>query len=498
MMNEHGKSDNCIVPEKSSNKASLEVAEATEERRLAKGNLSEQNTLRTQRRAGVQSALRRIRQVAQMDGKQQFTALYHHVYNVDMLRESYYALKRKAAAGVDGETWQHYGENLEENLKGLHDRLKRGAYRAQPSKRSHVPKPDGRKRPIGVSALEDKIAQRATATVLNAIYEHDFIGFSYGFRPERNPHNALDALYVGITKRKVNWVLDADVREFFDTLRHEWLVRFVRHRIADKRILRLILKWLKAGVLEEGIRTQFDTGTVQGGSVSPLLANIYLHYVLDLWAQQWRNRHAQGDVIIVRFADDFVVGFQHRSEAERFLAELKERFARFGLVLHRDKTRLIEFGRFAFQNRTSRGGGKPDTFNFLGFTHICGVTRKGWFTIRRKTIGKKLKLKLQQVKSELRSRMHDPIPEQGAYLQSVVVGHTRYYGVPLNSSSISIFRKEVCRMWLRSLRRRSHKHRLTWERMQRLIAKWISMARVCHPYPLKRFGVITRGRSPVH
>ena len=491
MMNEHGKSDNCIVPEKSSNKASLEVAEATEGRRLAKGNLSEQNTLRTQRRAGVQSALRRIRQVAQTDGKQQFTALYHHVYNVDMLRESYYALKRKAAAGVDGETWQHYGENLEENLKGLHDRLKRGAYRAQPSKRSHVPKPDGRKRPIGVSALEDKIAQRATTTVLNAIYEHDFIGFSYGFRPERNPHNALDALYVGITKRKVNWVLDADVRKFFDTLRHEWLVRFVRHRIADKRILRLILKWLKAGVLEEGIRIQFDTGTVQGGSVSPLLANIYLHYVLDLWAQQWRNRHAQGDVIIVRFADDFVVGFQHRSEAESFLADLKERFARFGLVLHRDKTRLIEFGRFAFQNRTSRGGGKPDTFNFLGFTHICGVTRKGWFTIRRKTIGKKLKLKFQQVKSELRSRMHDPIPEQGAYLRSVVVGHTRYYGVPLNSPSISIFRKEVCRMWLRSLRRRSHKHRLTWERMQRLIAKWIPMARVCHPYPLKRFGVTT-------
>jgi RNA-directed DNA polymerase len=490
MMNEHGKSDNPIVPEKLSNKADM-AAEAMEGRGLAKGNRSEQNRLRTQGRASVQSALGRIRQATQKEGRQQFTALYHHVYNVDMLRESYYALKRKAAAGVDGETWQHYGEKLEENLKGLSDRLKRGAYRAQPSKRSHVPKPDGRKRPIGVSALEDKIAQRAVVMVLNAIYEHDFIGFSYGFRPGRNPHDALDALYVGITKRKVNWVLDADVREFFDSLSHKWLDKFVRYCISDRRILRLIQKWLKAGVLDDGKRIYSDVGTVQGGSVSPLLANIYLHYVLDLWVHRWRKRHACGDVVVVRFADDFVVGFQYRSEAERFLAELKERFARFDLVLHRDKTRLIEFGRFASQNSASRGEGKPDTFNFLGFTHICGVTRKGWFTIRRKTIGKKLKLKLQQVKSELRSRMHDPIPEQGAYLRSVVSGHTRYYGVPLNSHSISIFRKEVCRMWLRSLRRRSHKHRLTWERMQRLIAKWIPTARVCHPYPLKRFGVIT-------
>jgi RNA-directed DNA polymerase len=490
MMNEHGKSDNPIVPKKLSNKAEM-AAEAMEGRGLAKGNRSEQNTLRTQGRVSVQSALGRIRQATQKEGKQQFTALYHHVYNVDMLRESYYALKRKAAAGVDGETWQHYGEKLEENLKGLSDRLKRGAYRAQPSKRSHVSKPDGRKRPIGMSALEDKIAQRAVVMVLNAIYEHDFIGFSYGFRPGRNPHNALDALYVGITKRKVNWVLDADVREFFDSLSHEWLEKFVQHRIADRRILRLIRKWLKAGVLEDGKRIYSDVGTVQGGSVSPLLANIYLHYVFDLWVHRWRKRHACGDVVVVRFADDFVVGFQHRSEAERFLDELKERFARFGLALHRDKTRLIEFGSFASQNRASRGEGKPDTFNFLGFTHICGVTRKGWFTIRRKTIGKKLKLKFHQVKLELRSRMHDPIPEQGAYLRSVVAGHTRYYGVPLNSPSISIFRKEVCRMWLRSLRRRSHKHRLTWERMQRLIAKWIPTARVCHPYPLKRFGVIT-------
>ena len=482
MMNEYGKSDNPIVPEKLPNKTEA-VAEAVEGRGLAKGNRSEQNALRTQGRASVQSALGRIGQAAQKDRKQQFTALYHHVYNLDMLRDSYYALKREAASGVDGVTWQRYGEKLEENLKSLSDRLKRGAYRAQPSRRTHVPKIDGRKRPIGVTALEDKIVQRAAAGVLNAVYEYDFLGFSYGFRPRRNPHNALDALYVGLTKRKVNYVLDADIREFFDTLVHEWLDEFIRHRIADKRVIRLIQKWLKAGVVEEGIRTQADIGTVQGGSVSPLLANIYLHYVFDLWAQQWRNRYAKGDVVIVRFADDFVVGFQHRSEALRFLAELKQRLARFGLALQRDKTRLIEFGRFASRNRARRGEGKPDTFDFLGFTHICGVTRKGWFTIRRKTIGKKLNRKLQQVKLELRSRMHDPVPEQGAYLRSVVAGHTRYYGVPLNSPSIGIFRKEVCRLWLRTLRRRSHKHRLTWERMQRLIAKWIPPARVCHPYP---------------
>ena len=490
MMNERGKSDNPILPEKLPNKAET-AAEAMEERGLAKGNRSERNALRTQGRAGVQSALGRIRQATQRDGRQQFTALYHHVYNLDMLREGYFALKRTAAAGVDGVTWQQYGEKLEENLKSLSDRLKRGAYRAQPSKRSHVPKSDGRKRPIGVSALEDKVVQRAAVAVLNAVYENDFVGFSYGFRSGRNPHNALDALYGGLTKRKVNYVLDADIREFFDTLDHEWLDRFIRHRIADKRILRLIQKWLKAGVLEEGIRKQVDIGTVQGGSISPLLANIYLHYVLDLWAHQWRNRQARGDVIIVRFADDFVVGFQHRGEAERFLAELRERFANFGLALHRDKTRLIEFGRFASQNRARRGESKPDTFNFLGFTHICGTTRKGWFTIRRKTNGKKLRLKLKQVRSELRGRMHDPIPEQGGYLQSVVAGHTRYYGVPFNSPAISIFRKEVCRSWLRVLRRRSHKHRLTWDRMQRLITKWIPPARVCHPHPLRRFDVIT-------
>jgi RNA-directed DNA polymerase len=496
MMHEHGKSDNPIIPEKLPNKADT-AAEAMEERGLAKGNRSEQNALRTQGRAGAQSALGRIRQVARKDRRQRFTALFHHVYNVDMLRKAYYGLKRKASAGVDGETWQHYGEELEENLQNLAERLKTGAYRARPSRRQWIPKPDGRKRPIGVLTLEDKIVQRATTEVLNAIYEVDFQGFSYGFRPGRNPHNALDALCVGISARKVNWILDADIRAFFDTLRHEWLVRFIEHRIADRRIVRLIQKWLKAGVLEDGKKTLSELGTVQGGSISPLLANIYLHYVFDLWVQQWRDKHARGNVIVVRWADDFVVGFQYPNEAKLFLEQLKVRFAKFGLELHSGKTRLIEFGRFAIQNRKRCGQRKPETFDFLGFTHICGTTRNGKFTVFRKTLRKRLLSKLKEVKLELRCRMHTPVPDQGAYLRSVVAGHVRYYGVPWNSISIGVFRKEVCRLWLKVLRRRSHKHKLTWNRMERLIAKWIPLARVCHPYPGQRFGVITQGRSPV-
>lgn len=491
MMNEYGKSDSSIVPEKSPNKADQPAAEAMEERELAEGNLSKQNAPRTQSRIGARSALERVRQAVNRDRKQRLTALFHHVYSIDMLKEAYYSLKRKAAAGIDGQTWQTYRENLEQNLQDLSNRLKRGAYRAKPVSRTLIPKPDGRQRPIGVVVLEDKIVQRAVVAVLNVIYEQEFIGFSYGFRPERNPHSALDALYVGIMTKKVSWVLDADIRAFFDTLRHEWLEKFIEHRIADRRIVRLIAKWLRAGVLEEGRLIQTEEGTVQGGSISPLLANIYLHYVFDLWVQQWRCKHARGDVIVVRFADDFVVGFQHRFEAQRFVSDLKQRFLKFGLALNADKTRLIEFGRFAAQNRFKRGERKPQTFNFLGFTHICGKTRKGKFTILRKTMRKKRQAKLLEVHTELRQRMHEPIPEQGAYLRSVVAGHVRYFGVPMNGASISAFRKEVCRMWLKVLRRRSHKHNLTWERMQRLIARWIPLARICHPYPLKRFGVIT-------
>jgi RNA-directed DNA polymerase len=378
MMNGHGKSDSSAVPAKSPNQAEGTAAEAIEGRGLAKGNSPERNALRTQGRESTPSALERVREVARRDRKQRFTALLHHIYDVKRLRAAYLAIKRNAAAGVDGQTWEHYGETLEANLQDLSQRLKRGAYRARPVRRVYIPKvgKPGELRPLGVPALEDKIVQRATVEVLNAIYEQDFLGFSYGFRPGRSPHQALDALAVGIGTRKVNWVLDADIRRFYDTLDHGWMVRFVEHRVADRRVVRLIQKWLSAGVLEEGQRVQSEVGTVQGGSISPLLSNIYLHYVLDLWIQRWRQKQAHGEVIVVRFADDFVAGFQHRHEAERFLAELRERFAKFGLELHADKTRIVEFGRYAEQNRRNRGDGKPETFNFLGFSVLQKHTDK--------------------------------------------------------------------------------------------------------------------------
>jgi group II intron reverse transcriptase/maturase len=359
-----------------------------------------------------------------------------------------------------------------------------------------IPKSDGRQRPLGVPVLEDKIVQRAVVEVLNAIYEEDFLGFSYGFRPGRSPHQALDALAVGITTKRVNWVLDADLRSFFDTLKHAWLVQFIEHRVADRRIVRLIQKWLAAGVLEEGKRIQSEVGTVQGGSISPLLANVYLHYVFDLWVQRWRSKQARGDVVVVRFADDFVVGFQHRVEAERFLTELRERFERFGLELHPEKTRLIEFGRFARQNRNDRGdGGAPETFNFLGFTHSCGTTRKGGFTVLRQTMRTRWQGKLREVKAELKRRLHDPIPELGAYLRSVVQGHVRYYGVPMNGPALGAFRYAIGRLWWRVLRRRSQGNHLPWHRMQRLITAWLPCVHICHPYPLARLSVITQGGS---
>jgi len=495
MMNGRGKSDSPVVPQKPPNKAVGTAAEAVEGRGLAKGNSPERNASRTQGRSGALSALERVRQATRRDRKQRFTALLHHVYDVERLRAAYLAVKRDSAPGIDGETWRHYGEALEENLRDLSGRLKRGAYRAKPVRRAYIPKADGRLRPLGVPTLEDKIVQRAVVEVLNAIYEADFLGYSYGFRPGRSPHRALDALSVGIQRRKVNWVLDADIRSFFDTLDHGWLVKFIEHRIGDRRVVRLIQKWLRAGVLEDGKRTRSEVGTVQGGSVSPLLANIYLHYVFDLWAQRWRRKQARGDVVVVRYADDFVVGFEHRDEAERFLAELRERFTRFALELHPDKTRLIEFGRYAAERRRDRGEGKPESFNFLGFAHICAKTRDGRFTVLRQTVRKRLTAKLKEVREELRRRMHHPIPELGAYLRSVVLGHIRYYGVPMNAQAVGVFHKEVCRAWRRCLMRRSQKHHLPWDRMKRYIARWLPPARVCHPYPLVRFGVVTQGGS---
>jgi RNA-directed DNA polymerase len=491
-MNEHGKSDSPAVLMKSPNNTGQPVTEEAEGRGLAKGNLPQQNTPRTQSRQGAPSALERVRLAAARDRKMRFTALLHHVYDLPTLRAAYLSLKREAAAGADGETWRHYGERLEENLRDLSDRVKRGAYRAKPVRRVYIPKADGRQRPLGVTALEDKIVQRATVEVLNAIYETDFLGFSYGFRPGRSPHHALDALYAGLLTRKVNWVLDLDIRGFFDAIDHEWLVKFIEHRIADRRVVRLIQKWLNAGVLEDGKRMRVEAGTPQGGSASPLLANVYLHYVFDLWVRAWRQKQAHGDMIVVRFADDIVLGFQHRTDAERCWEELAERFQKFRLELHPQKTRLLEFGPFAAENRARRGQGKPETFDFLGFTHIGGKKRSnGRFTVLRQTIRKRLQAKLSEVTAELRRRMHDPIPQMGKWLRSVVEGHIRYYGVPMNAPALHLFRFHVGWLWHRALSRRSQNGRVLWDRMRRLINRWLPPVRICHPYPLRRLRVIT-------
>ena len=491
MMHGSGKSDSSIVPEKSPNKAGRPAAEGMEGRGLAEGNARERKARRTQGRSKVLKTLKRVRRAAKRDKKQRFTSLLHHIYDVDQLREAYYGLKRNAAAGVDGVTWGQYGEDLEKNLRDLSARLRREAYRARPARRAYVPKAGNKKRPIGVVTLEDKIVQRAAVEVLNAVFEEDFLGFSYGFRPGRNQHNALDALWVAIQTRKVNWVFDADFRGFFDTLVHEWIGKFVGHRIGDQRVVRLIDGWLEAGVLEEGRWTRGEEGTVQGGSISPLLANLYLHHVLDLWVHHWRRTRARGEVIVVRFADDFVVGFQYREEAKRFWFELEQRLEKFGLELHPEKTRLIEFGRFAAQSRKARGEGKPETFDFLGFRHMCGTTRSGKFTVVRHTIRQRWQKKLREVYVELRRRMHQSVPEQGAYLRSVVRGHAGYYGVPGNGAQITAFRHQVGWLWQRVLKRRSQKHRVTWERMKRLIARWIPLARICHPNPRQRLSVTT-------
>ena len=489
MMDGRGKSDSLVVPEKLSNKAGKLAAEGVEGRGLAKGNLLEGGACRTQSRASASTALERVRQAAGRDRRQRFTALFHHVKDVERLRQAYRAVKHDASAGVDGETWRHYGEGLEGNLQDLTQRLKRGAYRASPVRRAYIAKADGRRRPLGVPVLEDKVVQRATVEVLNAIYERDFVGFSYGFRPQRSAHQALDALAVGIQTKKVNWVLDADIRSFFDTLDRGWLVKFLEHRVGDRRVVRLIKKWLAAGVLEDGEWRQSDVGTVQGGSISPLLANIYLHYVFDLWVRRWRKTQSRGDVVVVWYADDFIVGFEHRRDSEQFLAELKERFRKFGLDLHPEKTRLIEFGRFANERRRARGEGKPETFDFLGFTHICAKSRKGTFSLVRQTMRKRLGAKLKEVSLQLRRRLNASIPEMGAYLRSVVLGHMRYYGVPLNFKALQNFRRLIGRLWKRALQRRSQRARVRWDRMNRYIQRWLPPVHICHPYPTTRLGV---------
>ena len=483
-MNGHGQSDRSVVPANLPNKAA--AAEAGEERERAEGNTAGETRPGRSAGSGVSSELGRVRQVAVRDKEARFTALLHHV-SLERLVLAYWDLSPQAAPGVDGETWGAYGQDLVANLRDLHERVQQGRYRASPSRRAYIPKADGRQRPLGIATLEDKIVQRAVAGVLNAIYEADFRGFSYGFRPGRNPHQALDALAAGIFRKKVNWVLDADIRDFFGQLDRDWLDKFLRHRIADERVLRLIGKWLAAGVIEDGAWTESEKGSPQGASVSPLLANVYLHYVLDLWADWWRKRHAHGDVVIVRFADDFIIGFEHNDDADRFLAELRGRFAEFGLELHPGKTRLIEFGRHAARRRTARGLGKPETFDFLGFTHICAKSRNGRFWLKRITISKRMRAKLKQVKDQLTRRMHLPIPEQGRWLASVLRGHMAYYAVPGNIQAVGAFRDQVRRYWRRTLRRRSQKTRINWERMNRIATRWLPRARVMHPFPEARF-----------
>lgn len=492
-MNDPRKSDKPTVAKKPSNNAGqTPVAEKVERKGLAEGNSAKQTMFRMQCRENMQNALERVRQVAIKDRTLRFNSLLHHVYSLDTLRSCFWSLQKDAAPGVDGETWRHYEENLEALLEDLSGRLKRGGYRAKPVRRVFIPKDDGSERPLGVTALEDKIVQRAFVEVMNAIYETDFLGFSYGYRPGKGQHNCLDALYVGLLTRKINYVLDCDIRGFFDTISHEWLIKFIEHRIADERMLRLVKKWLNAGVLSDGMLVYTKEGTPQGGSASPFLANVYLHYVFDLWAQAWRKSRASGNMIMVRWADDMVVGFQSRHDAESFKQELAGRLAKFSLQMHPEKTKIIEFGPYAAANAKKREGGRPDTFDFLGFTHICGKKRgNGMFTVVRRTKKKKMRAKLKQIKFELRKRMHRPVPEVGKWLKSVVEGHCRYYGVPTNLRSLKTFRFQVIGHWYWTLNRRSQKPSVTWQRMERYIERWLPPPQIHHPYPLRRFGVIT-------
>ena len=497
-MNGHRQSDRPTVPAKPSNKVleAQRTAEMVEGRGLAKGKAEQQNTPRTQCRVdGAQNALHRICQAAFRNKDEKFTALLHHI-TPERLRTAFFGIKKKAAVGVDGVTWRWYEGDLENYLQDLHARIQRGAYRAKPSRRKYIPKPDGRQRPLGIAALEDKIVQRAVTEILNDIYEEDFLGYSYGFRPGRRAHEALDALAVGIHRQKVGWVLAADIRGYFDSIDHECLMKFIERRISDGRILRLISKWLKAGVIENGRLAVTEEGTPQGSSISPLLANIYLHYVLDEWVQSWRKREARGDVIIVRWADDFVMGFQYQDDAERFLMELHERFRQYSLELHPEKTRLIRFGRYARQNcKQIEGKRKPETFNFLGFTHSCGVSRNGKFMVNRKTIRKRLTAKLHELKGELRKRMHQAIHVQGTWLQSVVRGYFNYHAIPGNADALKAFRNQTAKLWYRSLRKRSQRTRMTWERMGKVVAQWLPPARILHPWPEQRFAAMTQDRS---
>ena len=509
-MNGFGNSDGFIVPEKPANKTStlkgqVELfakeadngelrptklsAERVEGREPAKGNPRGQNRDRTQRRGALQSATGRIRQYVRREKKERLTNLWHNVYSEERLFEAYHAQKHGASAGADGVTWETYGKDLEKNLRDLSNRLRKGTYRAKPVQRVYIPKADGRKRPIGIPVLEDKIVQRATVEVMGAVYEEEFLGFSYGFRPGRSQHNALDALWVGIVSRKVNWVLDMDIRGFFDAIDHGWLMKMVEYRIGDKRVTRQIRKWLKAGVLEEGKVRESTSGTPQGGSISPLLANIYLHYSFDQWAHEWRKRKSYGDVIVVRYADDIVMGFEHKGDAEAFLEEVTVRLQKFKLELHPEKTRLLEFGRYASERRYRHKDGRPETFDFLGFRHICGLSQEGKYVVRRRTISHRMRSKLREVKEQLRYRMHQNVNEQGKWLSRILRGYFQYHGIPGNIMVLKAFRWEIARYWKHVLNRRSQKARIGLERMRKLIQDWLPEPVVVHQSPFERLRV---------
>lgn len=495
-MNDFQKSDGVVVPKKSANKAERSAAEPVEGRTPAKEHAKEPRSPRTRSRISDGTALDRVREVARKDKEVNFTALMHHV-TMERLRKGYLAMNKDAAPGIDGTTWKEYGANLEANLKSLLDRVHTGAYRALPSRRVYIPKADGKQRPLGIAALEDKLLQRAVAAVMSAIYEEDFLGFSHGFRPGRSQHDALDALAYGITRKNVNWVFDADIRGFFDAIDREWLIKFVEHRIGDKRLVSLLHKWLHAGVMEEGQLTHSETGTAQGSAISPLLANVYLHYALDLWAQQWRERHARGEMIIVRYADDFVIGFERYEDGERFWTELTERLAKFKLELHPDKTRLIEFGRMAQRNREKRGESKAETFTFLGLSHLCGKDRYGRFQLQRHTDRKRLRTKLKANRQQCMVRRHESVIEQGKWLRAVVQGYLNYHAVPTNSSAIHLFRDQVMCNWRKALMRRGQRAYVKWDRMKTLQQRWLPAPKIQHPWPDDRFALRLRGRSPV-
>ena len=487
------KSDNSVVPVKGPNKGITKErpAEAVEGRELAKRKQMRHNTGQTQSWETVQSKLQLLHRKAKEDKQQRFSSLMHHVWNPVTLKQAYFSIESSAAAGVDGKTYKMYGEQLEQNLTDLSDRLKQRSYRAKPVRRVYIPKGNNQKRPLGIPVLEDRIVQKAVTIVLNAIYEADFLGFSYGFRSKRSQHQALDALYAGLMVRKVRWVLDSDIQNFFGTVNHEWMIKFIKHRIADTRVIRLIQKWLNAGVLEAGIITYAEEGTPQGGNISPLMANIYLHYVFDLWTQNWRQTKAQSEVIVVRYADDTVLGFQFQTDAEQYSHALNQRLNKFGLKLNEEKTRLIEFGRYATTNRSNRNAGKPETFTFLGFTHMCGTTRNGKFTIIRHTIKSRMRSKVQIIKEALRIRMHQKTVVTGKWLRTVLLGHYRYFGVSGNMQSMEQFRFQLLRHWLHMLRRRSQQRKFTWKQMDYLALKWLPCPKIYHLHPLERIGVIT-------